>query len=249
MRALLPLLIGAATLLAQTPPAAKAPTKAPAPAAAPSPRLLNPALAKAKAPDLFRVKFTTTKGDFVVEVSRDSAPLGADRFYNMVRIGFFTNVSFYRVLAGALIQFGLSPFPAVSKAWSTAPIHDDPVKLHNVAGTLTFAKTNEKNSRTTQFFINLADNTPYDNDGFAPIGKVTDGMDVVKSLYSGYGEMAEQPGGRGPSQQKTTNEGKPYLDKNFPLLDSIKSATVIFPEPVAPAAASKKAPAPATTKK
>jgi peptidyl-prolyl cis-trans isomerase A (cyclophilin A) len=249
MRALLPLLIGAATLLAQTPPAAKAPTKAPSPAAAPSPRLLNPALAKAKAPDLYRVKFTTTKGDFVVEVSRDSAPLGADRFYNMVRIGFFTNVSFYRVLAGALIQFGLSPFPAVSKAWSTAPIHDDPVKLHNVAGTLTFAKTSEKNSRTTQFFINLADNTPYDNDGFAPIGKVTDGMDVVKSLYSGYGEMAEQPGGRGPSQQKTTTEGKPYLDKNFPLLDSIKSATVIFPEPVAPAAAAKKAPAPATTKK
>jgi peptidyl-prolyl cis-trans isomerase A (cyclophilin A) len=246
MRAILPLLIGAATLLAQTPPAAKAPTKAPAPAA-PSARLLNPALAKAKAPDLFRVKFTTTKGDFVVEVSRDSAPFGADRFYNLVRIGFFTNVSFYRVIAGALIQFGLSPFPAVSKAWSTAPIHDDPVKLHNVAGTLTFAKTGAPNSRTTQFFINLADNTPYDSDGFTPIGKVTDGMDVVKSLYSGYGEMAEQPGGRGPSQQKTTSEGKPYLDKNFPLLDSIKSATIIFPEPAAPAA--KKAAAPAAPKK
>jgi len=231
-------------LLAQTPPAAKAPPKAPSPAA-PSARLLNPALAKAKAPDLYRVKFTTTKGDFVVEVSRDSAPLGADRFYNLVRIGFFTNVSFYRVIAGALIQFGLSPFPAVSKAWSTAPIHDDPVKLHNVAGTLTFAMGGP-NTRTTQFFINLSDNTPYDSDGFAPIGKVTEGMDVVKSLYSGYGEMAEQ-GGRGPSQQKTTSEGKPYLDKNFQLLDSIKSATVIFPEPVAPAA--KKAPVPAATKK
>jgi len=250
MRALLPLLIGAATLLAQTPPAAKAPTKAPAksPAAGPSARLLHPALAKAKAPDLFRVKFTTTKGDFVVEVSRDSAPLGADRFYNLVRIGFFTNVSFYRVIGGALIQFGLSPFPAVSKAWSTAPIHDDPVKLHNVAGTITFAMGGP-NTRTTQFFINLADNTPYDNDGFAPIGKVTEGMDVVKTLYSGYGEMAEQPGGRGPSQQRTTNEGKAYLDKDFPLLDSVKSATVIFPEPVAPAATAKKAPAPATTKK
>jgi peptidyl-prolyl cis-trans isomerase A (cyclophilin A) len=246
MRALLPLLIGAATLLAQTPPAAKAPPKAPSPAAGPSARLLNPALAKAKAPDLYRVKFTTTKGDFVVEVSRDSAPLGADRFYNLVRIGFFTNVSFYRVIAGALIQFGLSPFPAVSKAWSTAPIHDDPVKLHNVAGSITFAMGGP-NTRTTQFFINLADNTPYDADGFAPIGKVTEGLDVVKSLYSGYGEMAEQPGGRGPSQQKTTSEGKPYLDKNFPLLDSIKSATVIFPEPVAPAA--KKAPVPAATKK
>jgi peptidyl-prolyl cis-trans isomerase A (cyclophilin A) len=250
MRALLPLLIGAATLLAQTPPAAKAPTKAPTkapgPAAAPSPRLLNPALAKAKAPDLFRVKFTTTKGDFVVEVSRDSAPFGADRFYNLARIGFFTNVSFYRVIAGALIQFGLSPFPAVSKAWSTAPIHDDPVKLHNVEGSITYAKSGP-NTRTTQFFINLADNTPYDSDGFAPIGKVTEGLDVVKSLYSGYGEMAEQPGGRGPSQQKTTSEGKPYLDKNFPLLDSIRSATVIFPEPAPPAA--KKAPAAAATKK
>jgi peptidyl-prolyl cis-trans isomerase A (cyclophilin A) len=247
MRALLPFLVSAGTLLAQTPPTAKAPAKAPGASAAPSPRLLNPALAKARAPDLYRVKFTTTKGDFVVEVSRASTPLGADRFYNLVRIGFFTNVSFYRVLAGALLQFGLSPFPAVSKAWSTAPIHDDPVKLHNVEGSITFAKAGP-NTRTTQLFINLSDNTPYDGDGFAPIGQVTEGMDVVKSLYSGYGEMAEQ-GGRGPSQQKTTNEGKPYLDKNFPLLDSIKSATIIFPEPVAPAAAAKKAPAADTTKK
>src|ERR1700691_1517168 len=146
MRALLPLLIGAAALLAQTPPAAKA-------------------------PDLYRVKFTTTKGDFVVEVSRDAAPIGADRFYNLVRIGFFTNVSFYRVLAGALIQFGLSPFPAVSKAWSTAPIHDDPVKAHNVTGSITFAMGGP-NTRTTQLFINLSDgNTQYDSMGFAPIGK------------------------------------------------------------------------------
>jgi cyclophilin family peptidyl-prolyl cis-trans isomerase len=122
------------------------------------------------------------------------------------------------------------------------------VKLHNLAGSVTFAMGGP-NTRTTQLFINLADNTPYDADGFAPIGKVTEGMDVVKGLYSGYGEMAEQPGGRGPSQQKTTNEGKAYLDKNFPLLDSIKSATVIFPEPVAPAASAKKAPAPAATKK
>ena len=236
-------MIGAATLLAQTPPAAKAPTKAPtkAPgsAAAPSPRLLNPALAKAKAPDLFRVKFTTTKGDFVVEVSRDAAPFGADRFYNLVRIGFFTNVSFYRVIAGALIQFGLSPFPAVSKAWSTAPNHDDPVKLHNLAGSLTFAMGGP-NTRTTQLFINLSDgNTQYDSMGFTPIGKVTEGMDVVKTLYSGYGDMAEQ-GGRGPSQAQTTNAGKPYLDKNFPLLDSIKSATVIFPEPAAATTVKKK---------
>jgi peptidyl-prolyl cis-trans isomerase A (cyclophilin A) len=245
MRALLPILIGAATLLAQTPPAAKAPTKAPSPSAAPSPRLLNPALAKAKAPDLFRVKFTTTKGDFVVEVSRDSAPLGADRFYNLVRIGFFTNVSFYRVVPGALIQFGAPPSPAVAKAWAVAPIHDDPVKLHNVAGAITFAMGGP-NTRTTQLFINLQDNTGYDGMGFAPIGKVTEGMDLVKSLYSGYGDMAEMQG-HGPSQTRLAAEGKPYLDKDFPLLDSIKSATIIFPEPVAPAA--KKAPAPAPAKK
>jgi peptidyl-prolyl cis-trans isomerase A (cyclophilin A) len=149
------------------------------------------------------------------------------------------------VIPGALIQFGLSPFPSVSKAWSAAPIHDDPVKLHNVAGSLTFAMTSQPNTRTTQMFINLADNVQYDSSGFAPIGKVTDGMDIVKSIFSGYGDMAEM-GGRGPSQTQATNEGKPYLDKNFPNLDSIKTA-VIFPEPVA--APAKKAPAKATTKK
>jgi peptidyl-prolyl cis-trans isomerase A (cyclophilin A) len=242
-------MIGAATLLAQTPPVAKAPAKAPAksPAAAagPSQRLLHPELAKAKAPDLYRAQFTTSKGDFVVEVNRADAPLGADRFYNLVKIGYFTNVSFYRALP-SLIQFGLSPFPTVSKAWAAAPIHDDPVKLHNVTGALTFAMGGP-NTRTTQLFINLSDgNIQYDGMGFAPIGKVTDGMDIVKGLYNGYGDMAEM-GGRGPSQQTTTNEGKPYLDKNFPLLDSIKSATVIFPEPPPPAA--KKAPAPAPAKK
>ena len=237
--------MGAATVLAQTPPATKAPAKAPAksPVAGPSQRLLHPELAKARAPELYRVKFTTTKGDFVVEVNRADAPLGAERFYNLVRIGYFTNVSFFRALP-SLVQFGLSPFPAVSKAWSTAPIHDDQVKLHNVAGAVTFAMAGP-NTRTTQLFINLSDsNVQYDSQNFAPIGKVTEGMDVVKGLYNGYGDMAEM-GGRGPSQQQTTSDGKAYLDKNFPLLDSIKSATVIFPEPVAPAA--KKAPA--TTKK
>jgi peptidyl-prolyl cis-trans isomerase A (cyclophilin A) len=241
-------MIGGAALLAQTPPVTKAPAKASvkSPVAGPSQRLLHPELAKAKAPELYRVKFTTSKGDFVVEVNRADAPLGADRFYNLIRVGFFTNVSFYRVIAGALIQFGLSPYPSVTKAWAAAPIHDEPVKAHNVTGSVTFAMGGP-NTRTTQLFINLADNIQYDSSGFTPIGKVTDGLDVVKSLYSGYGEMAEQPGGRGPSQQQTTNEGKPYLDKNFPLLDSIKSATIIFPEPAPPAA--KKAPAAATTKK
>jgi peptidyl-prolyl cis-trans isomerase A (cyclophilin A) len=250
MRVILPILLGAATMLAQTPAAPKAPAKAPAKTApaGPSARLLNPALDKARAPDLFRVKFTTTKGDFLVECNRADAPQGADRFYNLLKIGFFTNVSFYRVVAGALIQFGSSPSPAVTKAWSTATIPDDPIKPgnSNTVGTLTFAKTGSPNSRTTQMFINLQDNSQYDAIGFTPIGKVTEGMDIVKTLYSGYGDMAEQ-GGRGPSQEKVGKEGKPYLDKEFPLLDSIKTATVIFPEPVAPTA-KKAIPGPSTKK-
>jgi peptidyl-prolyl cis-trans isomerase A (cyclophilin A) len=244
MRALPLLLIGVAPLLAQTPPVTKVPAKAPTTTAAPNWRLTNPALAKAKAPDLYRVKFVTTKGDIVVEVNRDSAPLGADRFYNLVKIGFFTNVSFYRALS-SLVQFGAPPSPMVAKAWSTAPIHDDPVKLHNTSGSLTFAMGGP-NTRTTQLFFNLQDNTQYDTMGFAPIGQVTEGLDVVKALYSGYGDMAEM-GGRGPSQAKVTAEGKAYLDKDFPQLDSIKSASVIFPEPAPPAA--KKGPVAPTGKK
>jgi peptidyl-prolyl cis-trans isomerase A (cyclophilin A) len=245
MRALFLLPILSAALAAQT-PAPKAPANAPAKAPTPavSPRLMHPELAKAKAPDLYRVKFTTTKGDFVVEVHRDSAPLGADRFYNLVRIGFFTNVSFYRIIPNAIVQFGAPPSPAVAKAWSTATIHDDPVKQSNKTGSITFAMGGP-NTRTSQVFINLTDNTPYDGMGFAPFGTISDGIDVVKNLYSGYGDMAEMGGG-GPSQKLTMEQGKAYLDKSFPLLDHIVSATVIFPEPEPPAA--KKA-TPATTKK
>jgi peptidyl-prolyl cis-trans isomerase A (cyclophilin A) len=225
------------TLLAQAPANTnKYPAKRPATPAAPTgasnARLMNPAALKAVAPALYKVQFTTTKGDFVVEVHRDWAPLGADRFYNLVRNGFFTNASFFRVIEGFMAQFGINANPAVSKVWMHANIKDDPVKQSNKKGYITFA-TAGPNTRTTQLFINLADNGRLDPSGFAPFGMVVDGMDVVEKIYSGYGEGA--PDGRGPEQQKVQDEGKAYLDKNFPQLDSIKSAKILPAEGAAPA--------------
>src|SRR5579871_5172976 len=190
--------------------------------AAPRPSLLNPASLKAKAPETFKAQFTTTKGDFVVEVHRDWAPLGADRFYNLVKNGFFTNAAFFRVLPGFVVQFGLSANPAVNKVWENARIPDDPVKQSNKPCTIVFA-TAGPNTRTTQLFINFGNNAPLDPQGFAPFGTVTDGMDVVQKIYSGYGER--------PDQGRITAEGKPYLDKNFPQIDSITSAKVLPAEP------------------
>ncbi len=257
MKALLIVCI-AGVALAQPQAPAKAPTKgATAPAAAPapakmppaSPALLNPANWKAKAPDLYRIKFATTHGDFVVEVHRDWAPIGADRLYNLVKAKFFTDSSFYRYSPGFIVQFGVPANPAVTTAWENATIKDDPVKESNKKGTITFAKPDAPNHRTNDFFINLRDNAPLDGMGFAPLGTVTEGMDVVEGLYSGYGEMKGMPGGNGPDQQLVMTQGKPYLDKNFPKLDSIKTATIIFPESTAPAtksAPATKAPAAAT---
>jgi peptidyl-prolyl cis-trans isomerase A (cyclophilin A) len=179
---------------------------------------------KEQAPATFRAKFTTTKGDFVVEVRRAWAPLGADRFYNLVKNHFFDGAAFFRVLPGFVAQFGLNPRPEVSRVWATAAIKDDPVTQSNLTGYLTFA-TAGPNTRTTQLFINLADNQNLDGMGFAPFGKVVEGMDVVQHFYSGYGEGA--PNGRGPDQGRITNEGKAYLDKNFPRLDSINTAVIM----------------------
>jgi len=232
---------------AKTAPAKTAPASTAAPAAPklgpPPPALLNPAALKAKAPDLYRVKFVTTKGDITVEVHRDWAPLGADRLYNLVKNKYFTDCSFYRYVPGFIVQFGSSAWPQVTKAWENAKIKDDPLKESNKKGTLTFA-TSGPDSRTTELFFNLRDNAPLDTTppGFRPVGMVTEGMDIVEGLYSGYGDMKEM-GGRGPSQSTLAEQGKPYLDKNFPQLDSIKSATVIFPEATATPA---KTAAPAT---
>jgi len=188
------------------------------------PSLLKPSSLNERAPVTFKAKFTTTRGDFVVEVTRAWAPLGADRFYNLVKNHFFDGAAFFRVLPGFVAQFGLSAKPEISRVWASATIKDDPVTQSNLEGYLTFA-TAGPNTRTTQLFINLADNQNLDGMGFAPFGKVSDGMDVVQKFYSGYGEGA--PGGHGPEQGRITNEGKTYLDKSFPLLDSIKTAVIV----------------------
>lgn len=182
------------------------------------PALLHPATLHAKAPDVFDVKFETTRGEFVVRVNRAWAPVGADRFYNLVEHGFFTDAAFFRVVPGFIVQFGLSADPAVNRAWQNANIKDDPVTQSNKRGTLTFA-TAGPDTRTTQLFINFANNSPLDRQGFAPFGVVTSGMDVIDKIYSGYGER--------PEQGAITAQGKAYLEKHFPKLDTIESATVV----------------------
>ena len=220
-----------ATLLASTPSWAQAPTTRPKPAASrptassTRPSLLNPATLTAKAPADFKARFTTSAGDFVVEVHRDWAPLGADRFYNLVRRGFFTNASFFRVVPGFVVQFGLNADPAVNKAWHQAIIQDDPVKHSNQRGTLVFA-TAGPNSRTTQLFINFADNHRLDTMGFAPFGEIVEGMEVVDKIYAGYGEQ--------PDQGLITQQGDAYLSHNFPKIDKIKFARVLAPVPANP---------------
>ena len=193
------------------------------------PALLDPSLATERAPDAFRVKLETTKGDVVILVNRSWAPNGADRFYNLVRIGYFDDVVFYRAIRGFMIQGGFNGDPAVTAVWSNARIPDDPVQQSNTRGMVTFAQPSMPNARTTQFFINTANNDYLKEHGsFAPFGKVISGMDVVDSLYTGYGEGA--PRGKGPSQSRIAREGNPYLKADFPLLDSIVTASVIEAE-------------------
>ena len=210
--------------------------------------LLRPALLVAKAPATYQVKFTTTKGDFVISVTRAWAPLGADRFYNLVRHHFYDNTHFFRVLKGFVVQWGISAYPPVTAAWEHAPIKDDPVVQSNLRGYITYAMSGP-NTRTTQVFINLVDNKRLDGMGFSAFGQVTEGMVVVEALYTGYGEGA--PDGQGPEQDKIEKLGKPYLDKSFDKLDWIKTTTLILPPGAAPAkvpAAAKPTPAPASQK-
>jgi len=184
----------------------------------------DPAKLTAKAPESFKTKFETTKGNFTVEVTRSLAPNGADRFYNLVRSGYFKDLAFFRVIPGFMCQFGIHGDPKVSAAWRSAQISDDPVKSSNARGAITFA-TAGPNTRTTQLFINFGDNANLDNMGFSPFGKVTDGMDVVDKINSEYGEGA--PRGRGPDQGRVQKEGNAYLKKDFPNLDYIKSANIL----------------------
>jgi peptidyl-prolyl cis-trans isomerase A (cyclophilin A) len=183
------------------------------------PELLDPSKLTAKAPDVFQAKFTTTKGDFVVEVHRDWAPNAADRFYNLVKAGFFDDTRFFRVIDGFMAQFGISGDPAVAAKWQNANIPDDPVKQSNKPGFVTFAQTNAPNSRSTQLFVNYGDNSRLDATRFAPFGQVTKGMDVVNGIYKGYGES--------PNQGAIQSQGNAYLDAKFPKLDGVKHAEIV----------------------
>ncbi len=196
----------------------------PAPAA-PNPGLMHPAELKEKAPESYRVRFATSKGDFVVEVTRAWAPQGADRFYNLVNNGYFNDCRFFRVIQGFMVQFGINGDPAINGVWREARIPDDPAQQSNKRGFVTFA-TAGPNTRTTQVFINYADrNARLDDQGFVPFGRVVEGMEVVDKLFGGYGEGAPQ--GHGPDQARTQAEGNAYLTKVFPKLDYIQTATIV----------------------
>ncbi len=196
-----------------------APALAPAQAAS----LSDPASLNEEAPAVYKVKFDTSKGPFEVEVYRAWAPHGADRFYNLVKNGFYDNARFFRVIEGFMVQFGINGDPKISAVWRDANIPDDPVKQSNTRGNLSFA-TAGPNTRTTQVFINFGNNAGLDGQGFSPFAKVVSGMEVVDSLYNGYGEGA--PGGQGPNQGQIQAEGNAYLESQFPKLDYIKKATI-----------------------
>jgi peptidyl-prolyl cis-trans isomerase A (cyclophilin A) len=188
---------------------------------------LDPSRASQRAPEVFSAHFVTTKGDFVVEVRRAWAPHGADRFYNLVSMGFYDDTRFFRAIAGFMVQFGIAAEPAVASHWQDAHIPDDTASQSNRRGFMTFAQTGMPNSRTTQVFVNYGDNAQLDASNFAPFGRVVQGMDVVDGLYSGYGEGA--PNGDGPGQGRIQGEGNAYLDRDFPKLDRILSATIVAP--------------------
>jgi len=192
----------------------------------PNPALLDPSLATATAPDIFKVKMETTAGDFIIEVHRDWAPRGADRFYNLVKIGYFDDIAFYRVIKGFMAQVGMNGDPKVTQAWSKARIQDDPVKKSNTKGMVTFAMGAQPNTRSSQIFINLANNSFLDKpSNFAPFGKVVEGFDTVKDLYDGYGEAS--PRGKGPTQGRIHRDGNVYLKGEFPKLDYIVHAEIV----------------------
>jgi peptidyl-prolyl cis-trans isomerase A (cyclophilin A) len=193
------------------------------PAFGQSGNLADPSALRETAPATYKARFETSKGAFVVDVNREWAPNGADRFYNLVKNGFYDGVRFFRVLDGFMAQFGISGDPKISAPWREARIQDDPVRQSNRRGFITYAMAGP-NTRTSQVFINYGDNSALDRQGFSPFGQVTSGMNVVDALYNGYGEGA--PRGQGPDQGRVQMEGNAYLTKNFPRLDFVKKATI-----------------------
>lgn len=186
--------------------------------------LMNPAALKAEAPAAYKVKFDTSVGVFVVQVTREWAPHGADRFFNLVKNGFYNDARFFRAIPNFMVQFGINGDPAISAVWRNAQIPVDPVKQSNKRGFITYAMGASPSTRTTQVFINFRNNTNLDSMGFAPFGEVVEGMDVVDKISTVYGEGA--PRGQGPDQGRVQSEGNAYLIKSFPKLDYIKTATV-----------------------
>jgi peptidyl-prolyl cis-trans isomerase A (cyclophilin A) len=208
-RWLTPALFGAVIVAAASIAAAQGPAKG---------SLSNPAALKETAPATFKVNFDTTAGPFVVTVHRDWAPNGADRFYNLVKNGFYDTTRFFRVVPNFMVQFGINGDPAISSVWRPAMLPRDPVKHGNTRGTITYAMGASPDTRTTQVFINYADNSFLDKQGFAAFGEVTSGMNVVDKINSSSGEK--------PNQGRIQMEGNAYLEKEFPKLDSIKKATI-----------------------
>lgn len=207
--------------------AGSAATSAPTPSASAAdkpqgPPLLNPKAANETAPDKYQVKFETTQGDFVIEVIRDWAPRGADRVYNLVKIGFYKDIALHRVVKDFVVQFGIHGDPQVSAAWAKAYIADEMVKESNKQWTVTFAKA-DADTRSTQIFINLQDNVDLDKKGFSPIGKLVAGQDVIKKFYDGYGEKVMARGGN----TEIFKLGNAYLKEQWPKLDYIKTASIV----------------------
>ena len=188
--------------------------------------LLRPDAAELKnpAPARFKARFTTSQGAFTITVDRSWAPLGADRFYHLVRGRFFEEARFFRVLSGFMCQFGIPADPAESALWKDETMKDDPVRETNTRGKVSYA-TAGPGTRTTQLFINYGNNRRLDRSGFAPFGEVTEGMDVVDKFYDGYGEGA--PSGNGPDQKRMERQGNPYLQADFPKLDYILKAEIV----------------------
>jgi peptidyl-prolyl cis-trans isomerase A (cyclophilin A) len=180
---------------------------------------------KDQAPDNFKVHLDTSKGQVILEIHRDWAPIGADHLYQLVKEGFYDDNYFFRYVRGFIVQFGINGDSKTNSRWNVINLLDDPVKHHNTKGTLTYATAGPR-TRSTQLFINLKDNTAdLDQQGFSPLGEVVEGMNVVTSLYSGYGDMPQQ-GGAGPDSEKIETQGNQYLKEHFPRLDYIKKATI-----------------------
>ena len=177
------------------------------------------------APTMYRVRIETTKGIILLDVTRTLAPRGADRFYHLVQVGFYDNSRFFRVISGRFAQFGIAGDPAIAKTWQNERFPDDPVKESNVRETFAFAMTGP-DARTTQIYINTVDQSRLDAMGFAPFGKVVEGMSVIDKLYTGYGETSGG-GMRAEHQGKLFEEGNAYLDREFPLLDKLVRAEII----------------------